>query len=714
MQVNRFRLSNLSIRTRVAILILPLMLGVGISTGMNVAERYRLVEAMDKASALTRVAIDISALVQELQKERAASAVFVASKGEKFGSQLDAQRRATDQRRDGFETAAGSLTADQVGNDEADRIAKALAAFRQLDAIRQRISSQTIPADDSTAWFTGTIGAMLAVVPGFAAIIDQPDIARSLLSYSDLIQGKERAGLERATGVLGLALGRIEPAQRTRIAHLADQQDILFQSFALSADPGQAALLSDVLSSPETAALMHDRAAILAGRENDGPNPLTAASWFASATARIDLMMRMEGRISASLLDTASRTTGQARRDLCAIVTIAIVLLGVNALVALVTARSIVRPIAALTRAMGTLAAGDTSVEIPAHDQKDQIGLMARAVLVFKQSLEETARLTAARTRERQSADDDKRAALVGMVERIETETNGALEKVTLCAKSMTGMASDMAISGDRTGNSAREATGAATGALANAQTVASAAEQLSASIREISSQVNQSTRYVADAVGAAAETRAAIEALNEQVARIGTVADMIRDIAAKTNLLALNATIEAARAGEAGRGFSVVASEVKALASQTARSTEEITNSIGEVRSATAASVAAVGRIDQTVTALSAIAGSIAAAVEQQGAATAEIARGVAHTAGAVNQVTARIGEVSGEVEESGHRTVAVRDSAETLMAAVNEFRHAVIRVVRTSTEDVDRGQSTPIDTGLSARVAFAGASHG
>ena len=159
-----------------------------------------------------------------------------------------------------------------------------------------------------------------------------------------------------------------------------------------------------------------------------------------------------------------------------------------------------------------------------------------------------------------------------------------------------------------------------------------------------------------------------------------------------------------------AGKGFAVVASEVKALATQTERSTEEITRSIGEVRSATAASVAAVGRIDQTIATLSTIAGSIAAAVEQQGAATAEIARNVTHTAEAVNAMTARITEVSGEAHESGQRTTAVRESAETLMTAVSNFRRSVVRVVRTSTEDVNRRKSPRFDVDVAARMELAG----
>jgi methyl-accepting chemotaxis protein len=274
----------------------------------------------------------------------------------------------------------------------------------------------------------------------------------------------------------------------------------------------------------------------------------------------------------------------------------------------------------------------------------------------------------------------------------------------------MTATAEEMSASAARTGNSAQSAATASAQALANAQTVASAAEELSASIREIGGQVAQSTQIVGRAVAAGAETRATIEALNEQVGRIGAVADMIGEIAAKTNLLALNATIEAARAGDAGKGFAVVASEVKALATQTARSTQEIAEHIGQVRNATGVSVAAVARIEQTIGEINAIAGSIAAAVEEQGAATAEIARNVAETASAANEMTDRTTEVSSEAEQTGRHAVEVRENASALNAAVGELRHSVIRVVRTSTSEADRRKAIRHQVDLPCRLTVAG----
>jgi len=273
----------------------------------------------------------------------------------------------------------------------------------------------------------------------------------------------------------------------------------------------------------------------------------------------------------------------------------------------------------------------------------------------------------------------------------------------------MADVADAMSASASRTGGSAHGAATAAAQAQTIVKEVAGATEQLATSIRAIGSQVAQSTAVVERAVAAGEQTRATIESLNHEVERIGAVTDMIGEIAGKTNLLALNATIEAARAGEAGKGFAVVASEVKQLAMQTARSTADIGRHINQVRSATLASADAVARIDRTIEEISAIVGAIASAMQQQDAATAEIARNVAATESTADEITHRTGDASHEAATTDRHATELRDNITALNNAVEELRHSVIKVVGTSTAEVERRQLQRHQVDLAASLSIA-----
>lgn len=359
------------------------------------------------------------------------------------------------------------------------------------------------------------------------------------------------------------------------------------------------------------------------------------------------------------------------------VVAVLALLLGVS--VAWLVGRSIIRPVRGMTQAMVRLAEGETAVEIPSRDATDELGAMAKAVEVFRQNAIERVRLEAEQKAQAEQAAREKHAALVGMAETIETETTAAVEVIRTRTDAMATAAEEMSATASRTGASAENAAAASAQALATAQTVASAAEQLSVSIREIGAQVAQSTQVVGRAVAASDETRQSIEQLNRQVERIAAVADVIGEIAARTNLLALNATIEAARAGDAGKGFAVVASEVKGLANQTARATEDIGRQIGEMQAATNQTVAAIQRITRIIAEISEIATAIASAVEQQGAATALISDNVQKTAAATQSVTANIEGVDRAAGETGAAATQVLGAAADLSRQAAELNQEV-----------------------------------
>ena len=363
------------------------------------------------------------------------------------------------------------------------------------------------------------------------------------------------------------------------------------------------------------------RAAVYAAGASSKDAPVTLSEWLKISTNSLDSLIAVPNAATAMAQRYATQNARFARVALMLQGALMLTALLVGGLGMLLVRRRVTRPIQAITATMRHLAAGDMSVSVPNAERRDEIGAMANAVAVFKQNAMEHTRLEVSQKRREEQAVQEKHAALLGMATKIEADTAAALYSVGLRTAVIATAAEAMSDSASRTGVSADGAAVAAAQARANADTVANAAELLAASISDIGVQVKQSTSVVSRAVAAGGEARGKMEALNAQVDRIGAVANMIGDIAARTNLLALNATIEAARAGDAGKGFAVVASEVKLLATQTARSTEEITRHIGDVRSATDASVAAVGHIEQTIGEINAIAGTIAAAVQEQGA---------------------------------------------------------------------------------------------
>ena len=344
------------------------------------------------------------------------------------------------------------------------------------------------------------------------------------------------------------------------------------------------------------------------------------------------------------------------------------------------------KPVTALARTLQDMTEGHLETALPCLSRTDRLGLMARALDQLRETLIHGRSLEAAATASRSEAAQERAAALQALAERVEIDLTDALREVTSRSSSLSTIADGMVQSADRSGLGAQSATDAAGGALASAQTVATAADQLAGSIGEIASQVALSAQVVARAVSGSESTRAVIETLTDRVSRIGDMTGIIADIAARTNLLALNATIEAARAGEAGRGFAVVAGEVKQLATQTAQSTGEITRQIADVRLATGEAVAAVRQIEQTIAEINGIAASVAAAVEQQGAATGEIARSIGATADASQDVCRNIETVREEAVATRLAAGDVRSSATALASSIAALREGVLEAVRTS----------------------------
>ena len=321
-------------------------------------------------------------------------------------------------------------------------------------------------------------------------------------------------------------------------------------------------------------------------------------------------------------------------------------------------------PITAMTLAMKRLAARDLTAEIGGLGRGDEIGRMADAVQVFKASMIEADRLTAAQEAARR-ATELRAATLETLTRGFEAKVGGLVAALSSSATEMEATAQSMSATAEQTNHQSMTVASAAEQASANVQTVATAAEELTASIQEIGRQVVQSARIADNAVDEAARTDTVVQSLAAGAQQIGDVVKLIQDIAGQTNLLALNATIEAARAGDAGKGFAVVASEVKALAKQTSHATGEIAGQIGQIQEATQRAVEAIRGIGATIGEVRQIATLIAAAVEEQSTATQEIARNVQQAAQGTQEVTSNIAGVKEAATTTGAAAAQVLGAA-------------------------------------------------
>src|SRR3954451_16091685 len=341
----------------------------------------------------------------------------------------------------------------------------------------------------------------------------------------------------------------------------------------------------------------------------------------------------------------------------------------------LIISRSVARPLSLITATIKRVAEGDENVRVPHTDRADEIGALARAIGIFQQSMDRNRNLNS------QVLQDSR--AREQRAQQIETSVEAFRGAIGDVLRAVTDNASAMRVTAQSITKVASEASGRAIAAASateqassNVNAVAGAAEELSASVEEIGRQVRQSATVVEQAGLRTEKSVSEIESLAAATQRIDGVLNLIQTIAEQTNLLALNATIEAARAGPAGRGFALVAHEVKALAEQTAKATSEIGQNVSQIQTSTRSAVDAVGAIGEVIRNVEAVSSGIADAIQAQNSVTMDISRTVEETSAAAREVATQIAAVSREASEAGRRSTDIRDGSTMVAEKVQRLR--------------------------------------
>jgi methyl-accepting chemotaxis protein len=669
---------NLRISAKIGLsFLLPLLLIVALA-GYIVGLKLTTVSETSTLQAVAPLTSDISQLIHSLQKERGASAVFLGSKGVRFANEMRAYRKETDEAEIKFLQTAKSIDLAALGASFPGKVEESKKKVQALVASRPGIDSLSLETAPAIAGFTGSIRSLLDVVNQIALLSTDPEVGAMTSAYVKLMEGKERAGQERAVGAGAFAAGKFEPPIYRRFISLIADQGVFFTDFLLQASKSQSDFYRSTMDAEPTRLVEKMRQAGFDSIAIGNVGDVTGPAWFDATTAKIDLQKKVEDRMSSDLRDLTNKVNASAKNVLYLTIGAVLAALVVTILIGWVITHELTNSLEGIGDLMARLSADDLTITVAGRERGDEVGAMARAVQVFKDAMLQGREL-AERQKAEEKARNQRAERIEGLTKNFDSEVSSLLSVVSSAASQLQGTATTMTNTAQQTSEQASAVAAASEQASVNVQTVAASAEELSASISEIGRQVTQSANISTNAVNEAERTESSVQDLAQIVQRIGEVVKLITDIASQTNLLALNATIEAARAGDAGKGFAVVANEVKNLANQTAKATDEIGGQITAVQNQTGKVVTAIQNIVKVIKEVGHISSSIAAAVEEQNAATGEIARNVEQAAAGTAEVSRSVEGVQGAAQTAGQSAKQVLSASNDLSIQADRLKGTV-----------------------------------
>lgn len=533
------------------ILIFPL-LGFLAFSGVYVTGKYQTLTEMNRTVTASGAAQKISAVITALQRERGASGVFIGSSGKNMGDKLAEFRRGTD-------LAASNLRAQAQGSTGMD---ETLRALDELNVVRPQVDALSLSSTESGSRYTSLINTLIGYTHSLEASVDDPQILRALAALNQFVEMKERAGRERVLLSLTFNQDHFDADLLSRFSRNLGEFSAYLDGFQRRASSSFRSKLDNVLQQPDSQEVA--RLQRLAFEKPLGePLGITAEDWFGISTIRIDLMGEVETELSQNVANLATQAHDEATSSLWLTIAVMLGVLSAVVVLSLLIIGNIRSAVSDVNDTLVALAKRDLTAHTH-YEGGDEFGVIAHNLNNMAQQIKEVIQEIGGAAAQVATAAEESSAVALQTSQNVAQQRQGT-DQVATAINEMSATVRDVARSTTEAAEMSRRV---------NDSTVQGKTE------------IENTVRLVQALSTQAEQTAGIIVDLKRESDAISSVLDVIRGVAEQTNLLALNAAIEAARAGEQGRGFAVVADEVRQLAQKTQDSTVSIQQMISNLQS--------------------------------------------------------------------------------------------------------------------------------
>jgi methyl-accepting chemotaxis protein len=713
------RLTNLSIRTRIAIAcLLPLLALTGFAGKDLVQQRADQVRA-EAIGAVADQIIVITTLIHELQRERGVTDAFISSAGQSFGDAMRSQRPLSDKAIATWQQGVTDFARIHAGTNFANEIDGARTKLGGLASLRAKVDKFEITAEEVQDAYRAILSNLASSIDQIGELSDNTSIVREAITLGSQVRRKEWAAQERAAGMVGLNEGNFNALNFFTFIRTRTVQDSQAAAFRRNATQAQIDFVENTLKAT-FAEMNRLRTIAYASPFDKTLKGLTPTQWYEASSKYLDALKITEDKLAGDFSKTVQAAVSQARRDFWSVLAIFLVLAAVTATVSTLVVLSITRPLARMTKTMSELAQGHNDIEVSDVDRGDEIGLVARSVLVFRDAAIEKARLEGQTTEERQRAEEERRISAQAQArtaeeqaqvvralaeglgklsagdltfrlgegftdayKQIRDDFNATIAQLQDTIRAIATATREVASTAAQISTSTTDLSQRTEEQAAGLEETSASMEQLSATVKKNAENAQQANRFaggtreVADRGGAVvAQAVSAMSRIEESSRKISDIIGVIDEIARQTNLLALNAAVEAARAGEAGRGFAVVASEVRSLAQRSSQAAKDIkdliTNSSGQVQEG----VELVNRAGASLTEIVESIKRVAEIVSGIATASGEQSTGIDQVNTALTQMDEATQQNSALVEQNAAAAKALEQQSRSMDERVSFFR--------------------------------------